>query len=168
MADSQASSRRSQAAERAKQAFAMRIAGATYAQIGERLQVTTGAAHKMVRRVLDQTRQETAEAADELRRLEVERLDALTLLLWKQATGSKEPNHGAIDRLLRIMERRARLLGLDAPTRQELTGKDGGPVEVQDADAIRARLLARFTGGVANLAPGGESDAAESTHPGGN
>ncbi len=116
--DSQSSKRRSQAAEREKLAFALRVAGMTYAQIAERLGVTTAGAYKMVKRVLERTRKETDEAADELRRLEVERLDALLLTLWKSATSG---NLGAVDRVLRVMERRARLLGLDAPTRQDIT-----------------------------------------------
>ena len=116
--ESKTSSRRSQAAEREKKAFALRMAGATYEQIGAQLGVTTGAAYKMVKRVLERTRRETDELADELRRLEVERLDALTLTLWKQATAG---NFGAVDRVLRVMERRARLLGLDAPTKQDVT-----------------------------------------------
>jgi len=116
--DSQSSKRRSQAAEREKAAFALRIAGATYAQIAERLGVTTAGAHKIVKRVLERTRAETNEEAAELRRLEVERLDALLLTLWKPAT---EGSLGAIDRVLKVMERRARLLGLDAPTRQDIT-----------------------------------------------
>lgn len=118
MAQNATASRRTQAAEREKAAFALRIAGATYAQIAERLGVTTAGAHKMVKRVLERTRAETNEIADELRRVEVERLDALTLTLWKQATAG---NLGAVDRVLRVMERRARLLGLDAPAKQDVT-----------------------------------------------
>jgi hypothetical protein len=38
-----------------------------------------------------------------------------------------------VDRCLRIMERRAKLLGLDAPSKQEHTGKDGGAIPVRVA-----------------------------------
>ena len=54
------------------------------------------------------------EPADELRTLELERLDRLLLGVWGQAA---KGNQGAVDRALKIMERRARLLGLDAPTK---------------------------------------------------
>jgi hypothetical protein len=40
---------------------------------------------------------------------------------------------GAIDRILRIMERRAKLWGLDTPVRNEHTGKDGGPIAFKGA-----------------------------------
>ena len=82
MAENTTASRRVQAAAREKAAFALRIAGATYAQIGAQLGVTGCAAHKMVKRVLERTRGETDAEAVELRRLETERLDALQVALW--------------------------------------------------------------------------------------
>jgi len=50
------------------------------------------------------------EPAQELRDLEAERLDTMQESIWEK-TGPEKM--GAIDRLLRIMERRAKLLGLD-------------------------------------------------------
>ena len=38
------------------------------------------------------------------------------------------------DRLLATSARRSKLLGLDAPAEQVLTGKDGGPVQIQSLD----------------------------------
>jgi hypothetical protein len=56
------------------------------------------------------------EQAQELRALEALRLDQMQAALWQQAT---DGDVRAIDRILRIMERRARLLGLDEPERRE-------------------------------------------------
>ena len=81
-------------------------------------------------------KQTLQEPADELRKLELERLDKLLLGVWPQAVRG---NQGSVDRALRIMERRAKLLGLDAPVKSEWSGPDGGPIEVTDA---RERLLA--------------------------
>jgi hypothetical protein len=39
-------------------------------------------------------------------------------VLWPQVA---KGNQGAVDRVLRIMERRAKLLGLDAPTKADVT-----------------------------------------------
>ena len=104
------------ALERQRQALELRKAGVPYATIAERLgYASTGGAHKAVASALKKT---LAEPADDLRRLEVERLDALLSALWRQA---KEGNQGAVDRCIRIMERRAKLLGLDAPTKQDIT-----------------------------------------------
>src|SRR5262249_27674484 len=66
-------------------------------------------AHRLVARALEITYQEPA---DELRKLELERLDTLSRALWPTAT-TDPPNLKAIDRLLKIMDRRAKLLGLD-------------------------------------------------------
>lgn len=54
------------------------------------------------------------------------------------------PVLAAIDRLLKIEERRAKLLGLDAPKKTELTGADGGPVEFSE---IRRTIIDPKHGG---------------------
>jgi len=100
------------------QALDMRKAGVPYATIAERLGYRgASGAHAAVGTALKRTQQEPA---DELRQIEIERLDRMLLAIWPQVVGG---NFGAIDRALRIMERRAKLCGLDAPTRQDLTSK---------------------------------------------
>lgn len=123
MADinSPTTNRRTAAAERAKQAVNLRIAGATFAQIGERIGVSTQAAHKMVVKHLDETRRLTAESAEQLRDMELKRLDAMQAALWPDAMRGDEQK---VDRVIRIMGRRAALLGLDAPAKQEITYTD--------------------------------------------
>lgn len=54
------------------------------------------------------------ESARELRDLELARLDDLLLGLWADA---RKGNVAKIGRVLKVMQRRADLLGLDAPTR---------------------------------------------------
>jgi len=102
--------------DRHRQALELRKAGVSYAVIAERLGYRgPSGAHAAVGVALKKTLQEPA---DELRQLEVERLDAMLLSIWPQV---KQGNQGAIDRALRIMERRAKLLGLDAPVKQDFT-----------------------------------------------
>jgi hypothetical protein len=70
------------------------------------------------------------EPATTLRQLELRRLDKLSLALWSLAT-AKPPDYAAIDRLIKIMQRRAALAGLDVskvaltnPTgKKEFSGK---------------------------------------------
>jgi DNA-binding CsgD family transcriptional regulator len=57
----------------------------------------------------------------------------------------------AINALARIEERRAKLLGLDAASKTELTGANGGPVQVEDA---KRALLVKLSG----LAAGGSTE----------
>jgi len=118
------SPRRIEAAERQRQAVEMRKAGATFPMIAEKLgYASTGGAYKAVMTALKKTMQEPSDA---VRNLELERLDALLLALWKQA---RDGNQGAVDRVLRIMERRAKLLGLDAPTKADITS-GGAPLPI--------------------------------------
>lgn len=106
------------ATERRLQALELRKAGATYRAIGARLGVSEAQSYKDVQTELQRIAAESADVAADVRTLELERLDALLLALWAQA---KQGNQGAVDRVLRVMERRAKLLGLDAPTKIDHT-----------------------------------------------
>ena len=107
-------------AERRIQALELRKAGATYEQIGKQLGITKQAAYKHVKKALDAMNDTIREQADDVRNIEVERLDKLWFVMYKQALSG---NQGAVDRCLKIMDRRAKLLGLDAPEKQETTGE---------------------------------------------
>ena len=114
--------------ERRLQAYALRVQGKTFLQIGQALGVSESQAH---RDVIDRLRQlATLEqaAAEELRALEVDRLDRL---LDKLHDGIEAGDQRSIDSALKIATRRAALLGLDAPEKREVTGANGGPVLVE-------------------------------------
>ena len=49
------------------------------------------------------------------------------------------------DGILRCQERRCKLLGLDAPSRQELTGANGGPIQVDDIHITDEQRISRIT-----------------------
>ena len=114
--ESKTSPRLISATERQRLALELRKAGATYESIARELGYRNRAGSAAaVKTALQKMLQQPAE---EVRTLEVARLDALLLAMWRQA---QQGNQGAVDRCLRIMERRARLLGLDAPTRADVT-----------------------------------------------
>jgi hypothetical protein len=73
------------------------------------LGVTVGRAYQLVDEAMRETVQEPAE---DLRKLELERLDLMTAALMDKA---RRGRLRAINTMLNIMERRAKLLGLDAP-----------------------------------------------------
>jgi predicted transcriptional regulator len=98
-----------EAHQRAVQALELRKAGATYEAIATRLGVTHAAVIKMVNKLLAES---AAQPAAEVRELELHRLDTMILGLWQQARAGDVQ---AIDRVLKIMDRRASYLGLDAP-----------------------------------------------------
>jgi hypothetical protein len=118
---------REAAAERRVQALILRKAGASYRAIAAQLGVSPKQAYCDVTHELDKIYKQASELAEQVRTLELERLDGMLLAISKQVSNG---SLGAIDRSLRIMERRAKLLGLDAPSKSELTGKDGGVIRV--------------------------------------
>jgi hypothetical protein len=88
----------------------------------------------------------TVEAVDDARALEDERLDDQLRRLNKiWAVAEQRRDLRAQVRVIResvnVGARRAKLHGLDAPIKTEISGPDGGPVSVTDA---RAELLAKL------------------------
>jgi hypothetical protein len=62
------------------------------------------------------------EAVDEAREVELHRYDQLQDAIWAQCVNSDEKNqHWAIDRVLKLMDQRARLMGWNKPVRQEVS-----------------------------------------------
>lgn len=112
-AHSKTAPERVHAAENRKKAVELRVQGASFAAIGRALGVSAMMAHKYITKELKELAIDTRESTDQLRQMELLRLDRMELALWDQAINDKE--YGAVDRVLRIMERRAKLMGLDAP-----------------------------------------------------
>jgi hypothetical protein len=97
------------AARRAR-AVELRTQGWTYEQIAVELgYANRGTVYHVVSEAL---RAHTAEAVNELRSLEVERLDSLQLAVWQKAMDGDVPSAIAV---VRCIMSRCRLLGLDGP-----------------------------------------------------
>jgi hypothetical protein len=110
------------AKSRELECLALRKAGATYDQIAEKTGLAREGARLAVSRALKSLAEATTEAAEEVRQLELDRLDAMLLGLWQKA---QRGDTAAIDRVLKIQERRARLLGLDAVVKVDVTTSEG-------------------------------------------
>lgn len=94
--------------QRRAQALELRRAGIKYTEIARRLGYKSrAAAAQDITRALDQIVREPGEA---VLAQELDRLDAMLAGLWPDARRG-EP--AAVDRVLRIMDRRAKYLGLD-------------------------------------------------------
>lgn len=108
--------RKAVAADKRRMALELRKAGASYQQISDQLGLGGKSnAHRAVKRaILDIP----MDAAREVLAMELERLDALLLAVWQKAKGG---DLNAVDRVLRIQERRTAYLGLDAPKKQHNT-----------------------------------------------
>jgi hypothetical protein len=107
-----------------QQALELRKGGASYLEIGAALGVTKQRAYTVVISAMDELGTITREGAAQVKQMELERLNSMHMSLWPQ-----RKNPRVVDTLLRIQERRARLLGLDAPTKTALTDADGGSVQ---------------------------------------
>jgi orotate phosphoribosyltransferase-like protein len=107
-------------AERRVKAFELRKKGNNYREIAKELGVSPATIVLDVKAVLNQLAKEQQKEAADYKALELDRLETLQIKMWELA---EKGDHGAVDRVLRIMERRARLLGLDAPTKTEISGE---------------------------------------------
>jgi ABC-type phosphate/phosphonate transport system ATPase subunit len=103
-------------AEKQRQALELRKAGATYHAIAQQLGYhDESGARYAVRAILQRVEVESADTYRALQLLELLDLRRAIIAHARNATGG-ESQLKAIDRLLKIQEREARLLGLDAPT----------------------------------------------------
>lgn len=85
------------------------------------------------------------EAAEPLLKLELERIDAQFKIAWDIAHDEAQPagiRLAALDRCVRIMERRAKLLGLDQPVRTTVDQVSKVIVEYVDGASAEADAAA--------------------------
>ena len=117
------------------EALKYRSRGYTYQQIADTMGCSKPTAFARVKRALAAI---PAEAVDEYRRLEGERLDNLLAIATHQAMTKK--SLFAIDRCLAIMDRRAKLLGLDAPIKTEVITLDYIQQEIARLEATLGEI----------------------------
>ncbi len=118
---------RIEAAQRAGEAVRLRLAGADFKAIAEQLGYQSAAsAYKAVRRGIEALKapKEAAELRDEQRL----RLGRLLLAWYPKAINGDEK---AVSAVLRLLERMAKLDGLDAPVKVAQTDSEGRDVDVR-------------------------------------
>ncbi|WBP89526.1 hypothetical protein [Kitasatospora cathayae] len=121
--------------ERRRAAVKLRIEGKSWQEIADLLGYDSkGGACKDVSRALQKAVTDLALPLEEYRQLELDRLDAMQEALWPKVLDGETR---AMDTALRLMDRRAKLLGLDAPTRTE------GVLSLDVIDASIAQLTAQ-------------------------
>lgn len=151
MPEARTSPRRIAAAERRRRALQLKLAGATFEQIARTptdaangdhrpLYSSRQRAHEAVQKALKEIQAETRGSAEELRTLELARLESMQMALWPstrptkpvsqeckgcgaEVTMYREPDKEAVDRVIKIMERRAKYLGLDVKGIEQDHGK---------------------------------------------
>ena len=161
---------------RRAEAVKWRVRGLSYSQIAEKLDISKAQAHIDVTAALKESAAERGKDIEDSRELELQRLDnaikRVTDILEKRLgfsvegedpdelaemlAGENELVLKACDRLVKLSSERSKLLGLYAPVKQELSGNDGGPIQVSpEAAAARVREIfgAKGSRGDAGEAP---------------
>ena len=103
------------------EALRLRSAGMSYQKIANAMDCSKPTAYDRVNRALAAI---PFEAVDEYRRLEGQRLDMLMEVAMEKALSGDKGSLFAIDRVLAIQERAAKLRGLDAPIKHEVITLD--------------------------------------------
>jgi hypothetical protein len=117
--------------EKERNVFRYRQAGLTFDQIATRLGYShPSGAHAAFKRALDRIKDESL--AEEMRTLHKARLEAALVAIWPEV---QKGNLQAIYRMLKILDRDAKLYGLDMPTKTE--------VEVTQYDGVILRERTR-------------------------
>ena len=125
--------------ERRIKAMQLRLRGKSYPMIARELKLSVSQAYQDVMHEVRKRSEELKENAEEVRSMEVERLDVIMDKLWDRIEG------GSLDHIevyFKVAHRRAKLLGLDAAGKSEVTINDNRPEHVPDADLYqRVRAL---------------------------
>lgn len=119
------------------EALDLRRRGYSYREIGAKLGCCHATALKHVTEALANAARERNLKAADLLQIDLERLDVAIAGLMP-AVMKGDPK--SVTAMMRVMERRAKLLGMDSPTKVEASGPDGGPIEL-GLDASKDHVL---------------------------
>jgi transposase len=130
-------------AEDVARAWELRKAGRSYREIASALNVSHQTAYDYIKRNLDTTKTLTQAYRDEYRAMQLDELDRAIRLAWQQmqalpAIMPNDPKHTVSEKvatarargdllrtLIHMLDRQAKLLGLDAPTQvEDVTPRD--------------------------------------------
>jgi transposase len=114
----------------------MRLAGFTSQRaIAQRLGVDKATISRDFKELDAKFQEIAAQVIVRAKGLDLERIEALIDAIWAKAENG---DTWSIDRIVKLLERKANLLGLDAPKKTEVTGKDGGPMQVEHITSMLA------------------------------
>jgi predicted DNA-binding protein (UPF0251 family) len=131
--------RKVRSAQRRAEVMRLREEGHKFPEIGRRLGISHVAAWKHCQRGLEEAAKQLTESAETIRAIELNRLDRALVKVFRKVD---QGDLAAVDRLIKIQERRAKLLGLDAAEKYEHSGAGGGPIQVSELRGKVAEKLA--------------------------
>lgn len=118
-------------ADRRERVYAMRLTGKSLSYIAQAEGVSKTTVFNDIEAVI---KAKTEVPAQQVREMELDRLD---LLLDKLMPRVEQGDVQAIQTALKVMDRRAKFLGLDAPTKQDLTVHQVDPMETELGELMR-------------------------------
>jgi hypothetical protein len=141
-------------------ALDLRVSGHTVREIAAKVGKAASTVHEAIEAEL---RNIPASGVLELREVEGARLDALIRgHMAKARKGDAEAAHVVIA----AVRQRSKLFGLEAPTRNEHTGKDGGPIAAFDMSKLSDAQIERLIAGDTSVLEGDDAPGAEGASEG--
>ena len=106
-------------------------------RISDELDIPLDRVSNIIKSALKKLTKEMKGAAEEIRCLELSRLDEMQTAIWQDCMDGKLT---AIDRVLKIMERRSKLVGLDAPERLNIKTD----IKIEQMNEAKDRLMSKI------------------------
>lgn len=113
----------------------LRKQGMTHREIGKAVNRSVSTVHKAIDEAIAAIPFENAE---QVRHIELERVDKMLEGIWDSAT-TGDPK--AVVAVVKLMERRAKYLGLDAPEKREHSGEIKGAISLDDLTSAIATAI---------------------------
>lgn len=123
--------------QRREKATELRVRGLPIRAIAKQLKTSVGTVHSDLMAVIERTKETADTYIERERALSLRRMDVAVRGLMPQV---KKGSGSAVDALVKVEARRAKLDGLDAPDKVEHAGPDGGPIEVSAKSALEQKL----------------------------
>lgn len=108
-------------------AMKWRQQGLSFSEIGEKIGITKQRVHQYITQALDEMRSDFKQELIDIRDTELQTLDAMQRHLWR---GVESGDPKAVEKVLKIIDTRAKFLGTYAPEKVALTDTDGKNIAV--------------------------------------
>lgn len=125
-----------------QKALELRMAGATYQEIGDRLGFTRQRAYAIIKEELSKLNEERANTRESLRSLMNERYDKMLRKLWRNSgvdDDDSDVDIPLLDRVFRVLDAQTKLNGLDA-----ITDKEEAALALQSGGSRLALLVLKY------------------------